>query len=370
MSTERFFFNIDTSFRLMKAREAFFLVLLKTGIVTAAISATMAFLAVPYIQAVTSVCVIISTGIAAFFAGRIYFQPRAYEPPLYYDRAVDGGERFPALCELIEEKRQGWVRDVLEQECGEIIAKRIRGVFPFFRGRGKYFFLPYIIVFVILALPGVKTGAGRENVSEKDLLITEKIKTENGIFANEHIPQDRVPNAEQPAKLGNRTKEEMDKIKNLLNNPNIRRLVEDMIERGFVTKETWDKIKPDILAGNKGIEDLLDWIEGVMGGSGTGPGAGKIDAVRNALAEDDFARAAAEFKLFLKFLETRDAKTIILRMKGRVEEYKPRSVVKGRNGDNTLHNGSTDIMPFPHVKYTGIPFQYRETVSRYFELNK
>jgi hypothetical protein len=353
----------------MKAREAFFAVLLKTGIITVVVSGSMAALSLPYIQAVIAVCIIVSTGIAAFFAGRIYFEPRAYEAALYYDQVVDGGERFPALRELIEEKKQGWVRDVLEQECGEIIARKTRGVFPFFRGKGKYFILPYIIVFVILVLPVVQRDRGMENGAGTSLPIVINHSSENGTFTDNPIVPDQVPASEQVPKKWEMNERDIAELTKLLNDPNIRKLVEDMVKRGSVSKSTQDKLNKDILEGNTDIEGLLSWIEKLMGGSGTGPGAGTIDRIRKALAENDLKRAAAEFEQFLKFLATRSAKPVVLTMKGRVEEYKQRSVIMN-NGDYASRSGSIDIKPFPHTQYANIPFQYRETVSRYFELTQ
>jgi hypothetical protein len=365
MNTDRFFRRIDTSYRFMKARESFFHILLTAGTVAIVVCAAAAVFPRSFLYWTVAFCMLICIGIAFVFAIRAFCGTAPYEASLYYDRAVNGGERFPTLREIAAENRQGWVRETLEHECAELAERKPGSIFPFIRGRGKYFFLPYIAVSVILALPTASADNGERGSRTPGKNIFSAPDTASSIIKGG--TQDKGRTRVSPRK--NLTPRQMATIQDLMKDPNFLELLKKYLDPKGTgpANGTVAAIKENILKGNtKTAEQFLSLIEDITGGSGTGAGAGNIDRIRKALDTNDLARAAAEFEQFLAYLSTRKARTIVLEMKGKVEEYKKAVFAKKHNGDTPSYPDVIGISQFPRVDTARIPFRYRETVKRYF----
>lgn len=371
MNSEQFFSGIDLSFRLMKARQAFFSLLLRAGIISSAVTAGAALLSIAYFREISLVCLVMSIIISAAAAVRSYVETNPYEAALFYDRAVMGGERFPALQELVRENEKNWVRDELEQECRSIIDRNKDKVFPFFRGSGRYFLLPFLAVSVILVLPE-DTGGNARIIRANESIIGISESNDDSIAENHgDYPDERTNANRTPAQKWNMTREELEGMKKLFSNEAFRQMLKEYIREGSGYNRTPSNITRDILNGDTASAELfISFIEELSGGAGLGPGAGHADAFRKALSENDLARAAAEFEQFLSYLKTRSARTVILRMKGRIEEFRQRSILTAERGDSMPDSDPLRVTDFPRSRTVSVPVQYREIVTRYFHMQR
>jgi len=368
MDVELIIARMETSYRLMKARETFFARLLWWGCFAAAACLAVAVFSPRFLPAGTAGAVLLCAALSAAAAARTYRREPAFKGVLHYDRAVDGGERFSALRELVRRGRGGWVRDVLERECRPLLRAEWRAVYPLLRGKGRYFFLPYLGMLLLLALPGTGTPRGSSPAVPAVVVPGGGNSYAAGAAGKEDAAFSGFPGAaarsETPPGL---TPEEAARIRRLLADPDFREVVQALLAGRSPSSARVSSLSRRIRRGELDVPiDFLDFIENLAGGSSTGRGAGLTDAVREALSRNDLERAAAEFELFLKHLAGLSRRVIVLRMKGKVESFRAAAVASSSASPRAGLKGAA--LERMKASFPRLPLAYRRTAARYFEL--
>ena len=244
-------------------------------------------------------------GLAASLAGAIplYRGPRPDAAPLFYDRLTGGGERFPALHELVVTGRRGPVRTELETEC----ADRMRPVrFPFLAGPARFCLLPFLVAALVPLLPRApQPAAGLPGLGAPSMAVTPPVgagSSSPAVPGTAAIPGERPRAAATagmappvaPGDVAGTAAPDDARAAALLET--VARLGPGSAEGAGAAAELMRTLRE----GDTGLQRVMARIAAEAGSGGSGGGAGLTDPVLNALAAGDRERAAAAFAAFLE----------------------------------------------------------------------
>ncbi len=373
-----YFRKQDRSYRFMKAGRVFSETALYGGILLAVCSLLCYLASFSVLYILFGAGAVCTAGIFRSVSELRYI--KAYESPLYIDRQLKGGERFPALYELLRNGGPEWVTETLKKECGSIISKNPAPVYPLFSGRTGYVFLPYLFIFVMLSLP--ESGLPQNKTDAPGFtgytVHSPGNSAEGGKgFQTGEIPagaENRTDSgvSEDPASAAGEnplTPEEIDAVAALLENPEFRELLKAFVENNrSASTSQLKKVSGEISSGNiRELNQFLDAVEELTGGAGKGAGAGLTDGIRDALVREDYERAAAEFEAFFRLAEKGIRRDIIVNLSGRADSFE--SYRQGTG--NPQQTGAVPLSAGNTARAVeSVPPGYRKVVRNYFSIRK
>ena len=374
MTDEAFLHRINRSYVLLIFRDKIATILLWFGIGACLLSTLIWYGLLLYVVMYwfASIALLIAV-FSAFFHIRHFGFCEAMQ---YCDTNIPSGNRFSALYTAIHRDSPQWIRERLLRECNHLLSIHYTILWPIFRGRGRYFLIPWLSALLILFLPSP------DKMHYENVLLKSKQKTSLASPVSHGEKDSDISNSKSGNAVAYRRSLSMKlqeknpplsvrqqiELLNMLNNAHVKKMLKELwTDRRLRTvSEDQKDIQESLEQGNKQlIKKLSNILEEIQGGSTQGRGSGLTDALKQAMDDQNWVRATAELENLLYQLSQAQQRRILslpmhahsnTRSQGNIPESDYEAFAKSDDSTFPIVVG---------VQY-GYPDRYRKILRKYF----